>query len=282
MKLTRKSFIKTAGLGLGATFASPLSSHGNSSVSKVNNDITFRLGIASYSLRGYDFANALAITKRVNISSIALKSMHMPMKSSDAELSSTAMKVRDAGIDLYGAGVIYMKTAEEVENAFRYASASGIKVIIGVPGHDLLPLVEKKVKETDVKLAIHNHGPGDDVYPSPESVYEKIKDMDKRMGLCIDIGHTIRIGLDPAENIKKYADRLYDLHIKDVNVASPEGTNIEIGRGVIDIPSVLQALIDIKYEHIVAFEFEKDENDVIPGLSESVGYVHGVLDSISA
>ena len=238
----------------------------------------FKLGLASYSLRNYDLDELITIVKRVGLENIGFKSMHMPMDASNSELKVTAEKMKKNGLSLYGAGVIYMKTEEEVENTFRYAKASGLSVIIGVPNHELLPLVDKKVKETGVKVAIHNHGPGDDLYPSPESVYEKVKSLDKGIGLCIDIGHTIRIGLDPAENIIKYADRLYDLHMKDVDKAEADGKNIEIGRGVIDIPSVLEALAKIDYQGIVAFEFEKDPDDVVPGLSESVGYIRGAMD----
>ena len=100
------------------------------------------------------------------------------------------------------------------------------------------------------------------------------------MGLCIDIGHTKRIGLDPTEDTERFADRLHDVHIKDVSAASEEGKTIEIGRGVIDIPRFLQTLLKINYTGTVAFEFEKDKEDPLPGVAESVGYVRGVLSVI--
>ncbi|GAH43655.1 unnamed protein product, partial [marine sediment metagenome] len=137
-----------------------------------------------------------------------------------------------------------------------------------------------KVKAYDIKLAIHNHGPGDKRYPSPESAYEKIKNMDSRMGLCLDIGHTKRIGIDPAKSARQFMDRLHDVHIKDVDKAAAEGQTVEIGRGVIDIPSFLKVLIERRYSGKVSFEFEKDGDDPLPGLAESVGYVRGCLDMI--
>jgi sugar phosphate isomerase/epimerase len=153
-------------------------------------------------------------------------------------------------------------------------------VIIGVPNHDLLKLVEEKVKETNIKLAIHNHGPGDEVYPTPEVVYNKIKSLDSRIGLCIDIGHVKRLGLDPVKSINKYSDRLYDLHLKDVDKEAAEGKSVEFGRGLIDIPAVLNALKGINYTGVMALEFEKDAEDVLPGLAECVGYANGALDAI--
>jgi len=283
MSISRKSFLKILGLGsLAATSnvlqAIPLRdpSYKNGEGKKAG----LILGLASYSTREFSLDKTLAMAKRLNISKIAIKSMHMPLESSEEEIRNIVEKVDKAGLSVYGAGVIYMKTAEEVENAFRYAQAANIEVIIGVPNHDLLELVEKKVKETNIKVAIHNHGPGDEVYPTPELVYNKVKSLDPRIGLCIDIGHVKRLGLDPVKNIKKYADRLYDLHLKDVNMAAADGKSVELGRGLIDIPAVLKALKEINYSGVMALEYEKDADDVLPGLSECVGYTNGALDSI--
>ena len=173
-----------------------------------------------------------------------------------------------------------MKKEADVHRAFDYAKAAGMKVIIGVPAHELLPLVDKKVKQYDIKVAIHNHGPTDKQYPVPASAYERIKDLDKRIGLCNDIGHTMRADVDPAVSIERYADRLLDVHIKDVSQASAKGHGVEVGRGVIDIPKVIRALLKIDYKGVVSFEYEKDADDPLAGLAESVGYVRGVLAAI--
>jgi len=146
-----------------------------------------------------------------------------------------------------------------------------------VPENNLMPIEEKKVKEYNIKVAIHNHGPQDKRYPTPGSVYEKVKNLDKRIGLCMDIGHTMRAGVDPSDAAKKYRDRLYDLHIKDVTKATAAGKTIEIGHGVINFPRFLKTLIKIKYRGNASLEFEKDANDPLPGAAESVGYLRGVL-----
>ena len=170
-----------------------------------------------------------------------------------------------------------MKTKEDVENYFNYAKNAGLPMIIGAPEHHLLSLVEEKVKETNIKLAIHNHGPEDEIFPSPKSVYDSIKGLDTRIGLCIDVGHTFRLGLDPAEELIKYQDKLFDVHIKDIDAPVAEGQKTILGHGQIDIPKILSALKDIEYTGIVAIEYEKDENHAIYGLSESVGYIRGIL-----
>jgi sugar phosphate isomerase/epimerase len=149
-----------------------------------------------------------------------------------------------------------------------------------VPQPPLLELAEKKAKETDILLAIHNHGPTDQRYPSPESAYKLIAKMDKRMGLCIDVGHTQRLGLDPSVEIERFFDRLYDVHFKDVSSADAKGTTVECGRGVIDIPKSLKTLARLKYSRTLHFEHEKDQKDSLPGVAESIGYVRGVLATL--
>ncbi len=278
MKYSRNEFLKLAGLSVPAALTMGYTNnlYDPSSVT----DTRLNLALASYTLRNFKLDDAIKMTLRLGFTAISLKSMHMPLESSAEEIKMIAAKVRAAGLNLYGAGVIYMKTTQEVENVFAYAGHAGLEMIVGVPNHELLPLVNEKVKSTGIKLAIHNHGPGDKLYSSPHDVYEKIKGLDKNIGFCIDIGHVTRIGQDPVPMLEKYKDRLYDMHMKDVKVAAADDSPVEIGRGVIDIPKVIKMLKKINYKGNVAFEFEKDGDDPMPGLAESVGYVRGVMKMV--
>ena len=276
IRQSRRDFLKLAGFGavsIGGAGGVPALAQGYA----VEGRVRFKLGMASYSLREFPTDKAVEMTKRVALKYIGFKSMHLPLNSSPEQIEKIVAKVKDAGLHLYGAGVIYLNNPQEVDQAFEYAKTAGLKVIIGVPQHELLKLVDKKVAEYDIKVAIHNHGPGDELYPTPESIYERVKDLDERIGLCIDIGHTQRSAVDPSEAAEKYTDRLHDVHIKDVDKAAAEGKTIEIGRGVIDIPKFLRTLIKINYTGVAAFEYEKDPKDPLAGLAESVGYVKGVL-----
>jgi len=238
---------------------------------------TFELGLASYTFRAFPLDKTLAMTRRVGLKYICLKSFHLPLEATPAQIAAAAAKVKAAGIVLYGCGVVSMNKEADVDRAFEYAKAAGMKTIVAAPKPELLPLLDAKVRQYDIQVAIHNHGPGDRNFPTPRSIYEKVSGLDKRIGLCMDIGHTLRIGADPIASAEKYADRLLDIHMKDVSAASPAGQCVEAGRGVIDIPGFLRTLVRIKYRGVVSFEYEKDENDPLPGLAESVGYVRGVL-----
>jgi len=241
----------------------------------------FELGLASYTLRKFNLDQTIAMTTRVGLKNISLKDFHLPMNAGTGEIKAVAEKVRTAGLNLYGCGVVYMRNEQEVNRAFEYAKAAGMTTIIGVPNHDLLPLVDKKVKEYNILMAIHNHGPGDKLYPTSASIYEKIKDFDARIGMCMDIGHTARIGEDPVLDTIRFAERVLDVHVKDVSAAEARGTTVQIGRGVIDLPAFIRALVSIDFAGYVSLEYEKDENDPLPGLAESVGFVRGAMATIA-
>ncbi len=281
-KHNRRQFLQILGAGTAASMVAATDGSAKDYARGASraSDKQLKLGLASYTLRKFDLDKTLAMTRRTGLKYIALKSVHLPLESSPVQIAEAAEKVKNAGLELYGGGVIYMNDEAEVNRAFDYAKAAGMKVIIGAPVPELLSLVNRKVQQYDIKVAIHNHGPGDKNYPTPSSVYERIKDLDKRIGLCNDIGHTIRAGEDPAVSAEKFADRLLDVHVKDESAATAKGQAVEVGRGVIDIPKFLRTLSKINYTGVVAFEYEKDADDPLPGLAESVGYVRGVIAAI--
>jgi inosose dehydratase len=279
-KLTRRGFL---GRTLGAAAATAAASPGWTAERAARRPsvpvpaIGYQLGLASYTFREFDLDATLAAARRAGLGRITLKDMHLPLDSPPEVIRAAIAKVRAAGLVPYGCGVVYMANEAEVDRAFAYAGTAGFEMIIGVPEHGLLDRAERRVRETGLRLAIHNHGPGDLRYPTPGSILERISSRDPRIGICFDIGHCARAGLDPSAEAVRCGPRLLDVHMKDVSAATAEGGTVEVGRGVVDIPRFLDALARMGYRGTLAFEHEKDGPDPLPGLTESVGYVRGVL-----
>ena len=278
---SRRSFLHAAGLGLGSLAAMGAASRTQAAEKCEKNtpgSAKFNLGLASYTTRKFGLEDTLKMAKRVGLDYLCFKSFHLALDATPEQIEKTREEVKKAGLTLYGGGVIYMKDEKAVEEAFKYADAAGMSVIVGVPVPEVLPKVDKILNDyPNICVAIHNHGPGDKVYPTPEVAYEKIKGLNKRLGLCIDVGHVVRYGECPVKSIKTCADRIFDVHLKDVSKAAKDGHCCEAGRGVIDLPAVLKALIEINFDRVASFEYEKDADDPLPGLAESVGYVRGIL-----
>ncbi len=274
---SRRQFLKLAGTGVLAAGASSLYAFPSMPVSADKTKNTFSIGMAGYTFLRFDVEKTIEMMKRAGVTNLSLKDFHMPMNSTQEQISTVLNKFKDAGINVYTVGVIYMKTKESVDQAFEYAKMAGVKLIIGAPNYELLPYVEEKIKSYDFRLAIHNHGPDNPLFPNAADIWDHIKDLDSRMGICIDIGHTTRDGQDPSVDIMKFKSRIYDVHIKDVDKATKDGKTVEIGRGIIDIPKVVTTLRKIKYSGSCSLEFEKDMNDPLAGIAESIGYFRGAM-----
>ncbi len=274
---SRRNFLQQSALGLAGTLTLPLASH---AAIAPKGPAPLNTGIAGYTFAKFDLEKAIAMMKKVDIKYISVKDFHLPLNSTDEKIQSVLKQFADADIKVYAVGVIYMKSKEAVDQAFDYAKRVGVPLIVGVPNPELLDYTETVVKSSGIRLAIHNHGPEDKLYPSPKNAYDLIKDRDEKMGLCMDIGHAIRAGADPAAVVKQYKNRIFDLHIKDVSLAAKDGKAIEVGRGVIDFPALVKALRKSNYQGICSIEFEKDMTDPLAGLAESAGYFKGVVKSI--
>jgi len=236
-----------------------------------------KAGVASYSLRGLKLDAAIKAIQRVDLKYVSIKDIHLKMDSSPEQRKAVAAQFRDVGITPLSCGVVTLENDEaQVRRAFEYTRDIGAPVMVCSPDPAAFGLLDQMVKSFDIKLAIHNHGPGDKRFPSPYDALKAAEKFDPRIGLCIDVGHTARAGVDPAEAIRKCRDRLYDLHLKDVDPSQPQ-PEVELGRGRLDVRGILQALLDVRYTYHVGFEHEKDAKDPIPGLAESVGYAKGML-----
>lgn len=239
-----------------------------------------KIGVATYTVRELPIEEAIKAVKRVGLKYISIKNVknHIDLSHTPEERKQRALMFRDAGIVPLSVGNVGMKNDEaDIRRAFEYARDIGVPTMVCAPPKDAIPLLDKFVKEFDIKLAIHNHGPEDKQFPSPYDVMKAVENYDKRIGLCIDVGHTARAGVDPAESILKCRERLYDLHMKDIYALGDKNTPIEGGRGILNSKSILAALLKIKYQGLVGFEYEKDAKDPVPGLAESVGYIKGLL-----
>lgn len=278
--LNRRRFLQAGLLASSAvaTFALPGPARAGATKPQRDPFDGLKMGIASYTYRSFPLDQAITWTKQAGVKYINLKDMHLPLTSNAAQCAAARSKIEAAGLNLMGGGVVYMKNNEsEIRRDFEYAKNAGMPVIVCSPDLDALDLVEKTAKEYKIRAAIHNHGPTDKLYPSPRDVLKLVKDRDPVMGICMDVGHTVRIGEDPVAVINDCAARLYDFHMKDVTLATADGKPIEVGRGVIDIVGVLKALLAIKFTGHVGLEHEANGDAPQPGVLESFAYIRGVL-----
>jgi sugar phosphate isomerase/epimerase len=273
--ISRRTFVGTGALAaaaFGTSKAMPAAAPGGPA--PVN------LGLCSYTFRNFDRAQLIGYMKQLNVLALNAKDVknHLPMD--PAEEAKALDDYHAAGIKLHAVGTVYFPKDEDddIRSKFEYAKRAGVSVIVaGDPEPGTLSRIEKFVKEYDIRLAIHNHGPEDKLWHSPLDVLKAVRNMDPRMGCCIDIGHTVRAGTDVVEAIKQAGPRLFNMHTKDLTDFTAKESQVAVGDGLMPMRRIFETLIAMKYKGFVDLEYEVHADDPMPGVIASFSYMRGVL-----
>jgi Xylose isomerase-like TIM barrel len=277
---SRRDFFRSGAVAAAALFvpAGILAlAHAHPSAGKAS---PIRLGLASYTFRNFNRAQLIGFMQQLNMFALNAKDVkdHLPM---DPQQEAAALSdYTDAGIKLHAAGAIYFAKDEDadIRAKFEYCKRAGIGVIVaGDPAPETLPRIEKFVKEYDIRIAIHNHGPEDKLWPSPLDVLKVVKGMDPRIGCCIDVGHTLRTGTDVVQAIHETGPRLFNVHMKDLTNSESKESQVAVGEGKMPVRRMFEALIATKYQGFVDLEYEVHPDNPMPGVSASFAYMRRVL-----
>jgi sugar phosphate isomerase/epimerase len=285
---TRRSWItQAAALAAGAT-----ASGGNQLAAqeyKIEN-ADIKLGIASYSFRKFSRQQAIKMANELGTPYLNVKDFHLALNSTPEEIDAAKKEFADAGIILVGCGNVSFQKDDDadIRSKFEYAKRAGFPLIVCAPTHETLPKLEKFVKEYNIKIAVHDHGPEDKNFPTPKSVIDAEKGMDPRCGLCMDIGHTARTGTDIVEAIADVGPRLLDMHAKDLKDPHNKDwkvardSQVPVGEGVLPIGRIFEQLVKVNYKGSVNLEYEIDADNPLPGMKTSFAYMRGVLKGLEA
>ena len=241
-----------------------------------------RLGVASYSLRKFSRTEAIRMIREIGTEYVNIKSFHLPLDSTPNEIRQGRREFEQAGLSIVGGGTISMRddSDEAIRRCFEYAALAGMPLMVIAPVPEALPRIERFVKEYDIKVAIHNHGPEDPYFPAPQDALKRIRNMDSRVGVCIDLGHTARTGTNVVESLSAAGDRLLDIHMKDLRDLRDKGSQCIVGEGNIPVADVFDRLAQMKYSGYVNLEYEIDPTDPLQGMKQSFAYMRGVLDGL--
>jgi len=239
----------------------------------------FRLGVATYSFREFQRKLAISMTKQLGVHYVSVKEFHLPYTITAEEAAKAKAEFKKAGLTIVSGGNISLASKDpmELKRMFDYARLCGMPMMVCAPTHETLDMVEKLVKEYDIKAALHNHGPEDKHFPTPQSVLDAVKGRDSRMGLCMDMGHSMRTGIDVVQTLELAGPRLLDMHIKDLKSPTDKASQCDVGEGVMPIVAIFKQLKKMNYQGCVNLEYEINGDNPLPGMLHSLGYMNGVL-----
>jgi len=243
-----------------------------------------KLGVATYSLREFSRRLAIKMMREMKIDYVSIKEFHLLYTSTPEEIAKAVAEFKAAGLTILSGGVIGMQKNDEGElrRMFEYARMAGMPMMVIAPTRETMPRIEQLVREYNIKVAIHNHGPEDKHFPGAKDGLAVVKDMDPRVGLCIDVGHEARTGADVPASIAMAGSRLLDVHIKDIVEAAGKNRGAVVGQGVLPIAAIFKQLLKMNYQGGVMLEYEIDGDNPGPGMQRSFAYMRGVLAGMAA
>ena len=281
---------------------------GSGCADKPQRNVKFRLGVAGFTYYKFKLDETLADLKRFGVHELCAKQFHYPMDAKPDELKALLKKTADAGVNLYGVGPVLFKTEDDARKAFDYAAALGVPTLVAVPvepftnekgqasvrsSRKMCELCSRLADEYGIDVAIHNHGMNPktgnpNMYPTAVATDKLIHDLSPRMGYCLDIAYTYADGFDPAEIIRRFAPRIFDVHLRNVALKDNGSSALSAEDGPIDYVRVFRALKDIGYDRVcgleLAYAFEEPAAHC-PGadpswMPRSLGYFRGLMDAI--
>ncbi|MGD0733414.1 MAG: sugar phosphate isomerase/epimerase [Terracidiphilus sp.] len=278
--ISRRSFVQSGALIAAACAASTAAPTSAQSAPPTGKPSPVHLGLASYTFRNFTRAQLIGFMKQLYVTDLNCKDTkdHLPMDPADE--AKALADYAAAGISLHAAGTIYFQKDEDadIRRKFEYCKRAGIPVIVaGDPTPAILPRIEKFVKEYDIRIAIHNHGPEDKLWPSPLDVLKAVKSLDPRIGCCIDVGHAARAGTDVVQAIHTVGPRLFNMHMKDLTDFKSKESQVAVGEGIMPVRGIFEALIATRYKGFVDLEYEINGDDPLPGVQRSFAFMRGVL-----
>lgn len=246
--------------------------------------LPLKLGVASYSLRTFPRDRAIAALQDMGVRYVTIKDVHLARTDSPEAIRAGRKQFEDAGITIMGGGTLSWKQNDEaaIRKDFEYAKLAGFPLMVCSPAPETLDTLEKLAKEYDIKIAIHNHGPEDQWYPAPADALKRLEGRDPRMGICMDIGHAARVNADIVKAVSAAGPRLLDLHIKDLSDATSRDSQVEVGKGVLDVAGVFRELVRTKFQGHVSLEYEINAKDPVVGMKESLAYMRGLAAALAA
>jgi sugar phosphate isomerase/epimerase len=289
-QVSRRTFVATAAAGVAGVWRNGnapgtlFDSHAPAVPPVAATSDTIKIGVASYSLREFPRAKAIEMIQALGVRFVNIKSVHLPYTLSPGEIAAARREFEVAGLTIVGGGTITFErdTDEDVRTYFDYAKAAGMPLIVATAAPATLPRVARFAAQYGISVAIHNHGPGDVNFASPYDALRQIKDMGPRMGLCIDVGHTVRTGTDVVKAIADAGPRVLDLHLKDLRDLTSAESQVAVGEGKIPIAGIFRQLMAMNYAGYANLEYEIEPKDPLPGMKLSFAHMRGVLAGLGA
>ncbi len=251
----RRDFLRTTTLGLAALGARRVVR----AAPAADRFGGFLMGLQTYTFRNFSADAALARAKELGLATVEMFDAHFPLASTAEAIGQMRSRAEGLGLKILAHGVNPF-TNDHAANrrVFEFAKAAGIRNLSADPREDAFDSLEKLVAEFDIRIAIHNHGPGAR-YDKVADVLRAVDGLHPHIGACADLGHYIRSAEDPVRAIRLLEGRLFGIHLKDFSAQTADAKGVILGQGHLDLANVFRELrkVDFPRDACLALEYEE-------------------------
>ncbi len=282
-KMDRRTILRNGGLLAGALACSSTSLW-RSALASPAFASNLKLGLQLYSLRKFSLDAALKHAKDLGFEQVEFYSGMFPLNSSDEKIAEVVGKVKELGLTISAHGVnAFSKDFEANRRVFEFAKKVGLKTITAGPTPESMDNLNDLVKEFNIRIAIHNHGPKDR-FNKVADLLRAIEGRDERIGACADLGHYIRSGEKPVEVIRSLKGRLFGVHLKDFATMEDKAKGVLLGQGHLQCDAVFDAMVQAKFpaDGALSLEYEENEDNPIEDIRQCVATAKKALASLAA
>jgi inosose dehydratase len=273
--ITRRDFMKVSGSALAALGVNGLAVKGASAAGPYGE---LRMGLQSYSLRNFSFADAMQRISKLGLGHVELFPGHLDHNAvTKSQLSDAQKLMADLGIvpDAYGV-VGFDKNEKAARKVFEFAQTLGLRSISSDPKPDSFDMLDGLVEEYKIPIAIHNHGPHHH-WGHPEVILKAVKDHNPLIGLCADTGHFLRAGEDPVKAIRMLKGRVFGLHVKDF---ISEKEEVVAGDGNLNLAALFSETRKQHFDGACSMEYELTPEDPTDGLRAGLSNIRQAIVDI--
>lgn len=282
-KMQRRALLQNGGILVAALACNSFSvlNLTNASPAVASN---LKLGLQLYSLRNFPLDVALQHAKDLGFEQVEFYSGMFPIDSSDEKIAEVVGKVKALGLSISAHGVNpFGKDFAANRRIFEFAKKAGLKTITAGPAPESMDNLNDLVKEYNIRIAIHNHGPKDR-FNKVADLLKALEGRDERIGACADLGHYIRSGEKPVEVIRSLQGRLFGVHLKDFATMEDKAKGVLLGQGHLQCDAVFDAMVKAKFpaDGALSLEYEENPDNPIEDIRKCVATAKKALSTVAS
>lgn len=197
----------------------------------------------------------------------------------DADIELLKAKLKEHGIKPVNYGSVPIPADEAgARKVFEFARKLGLPALV-TESEGSIDLIEKLVREYDIKVGFHNHAQRENE-PNyhlwdPKYVRDLVRNRDRRIGACADVGHWQTSGIKALDGLKILEGRIVSVHLKDRPALGPGHHDVVFGTGISDIGAILAELRRQKFDGNLSVEYEWNWDDSVADIAQCIGFVRG-------